>query len=319
MDSGSTGTAMTEELARKALKSYCRQHENSPASPMVVEFAGGEPLLQCNLIRTITAYGRTLNPNLRFAIQTNGTLLNESIIKFIIDNRIGLGLSLDGIPAVNDQVRGESHQVVKALKLLDHHGLGTNITVVLSRQTIDRLDELLLFCGAFSSVRVINLDIIRPLGRAENAVLIPRPEQVRRIVKRMMRTLEFVNASRRVPLKIREVEQIKRRKGQTNEKVPYCYAAEGSSIVVTPDGHLGICASLVGKQPYGAGQLGLQDNSRVEMIADRFSKIDTRCHRCDLLSVCRGGCPSRRIAYNNNSSKRCDIECLLRRELHKQI
>jgi len=41
-----------------------------------------------------------------FSLTTNGTLLNDEIIEFLSDRGIGVTVSIDGPPEMNDQVAG---------------------------------------------------------------------------------------------------------------------------------------------------------------------------------------------------------------------
>jgi len=78
---------------------------------LLVEFHGGEPLLQrkdhfilmCQKIQS-TAQKQNLS-SIRFALQTNGILLDKEWIKIFKDNNVGIGISLDGTKAQNDVYR----------------------------------------------------------------------------------------------------------------------------------------------------------------------------------------------------------------------
>ena len=72
-----------------------------------IVFHGGEPLLAG--IRRLTEYVRILKSiikcRIQFGMQTNGILLDSSIIKFLSDNRFRVGISLDGTREHNDRNR----------------------------------------------------------------------------------------------------------------------------------------------------------------------------------------------------------------------
>lgn len=92
------GVHMTEEVASEALELLDR----APGRTLV-ELAGGEPLLNFDLIRfLLKKYGGRY----RFALQTNGLLLDAPKLNFLAEHGVGLGLSLDGPPRVNDLSRG---------------------------------------------------------------------------------------------------------------------------------------------------------------------------------------------------------------------
>lgn len=60
-------------------------------------FYGGEPMLEFSLIRQIIDYCKTLDHRFSFKMNTNGLLLNEETVKYLSDNNVGIGLSIDGL------------------------------------------------------------------------------------------------------------------------------------------------------------------------------------------------------------------------------
>ncbi len=314
------GKDMDEETAFLAIDRFASRNSDQFGKPVVVELAGGEPLLNFSLVKSIITYGQTISPNIRFAVQTNATLLNDTIIDFLSDHNIGLGLSLDGIPEVNNTVRGKSNAVVKALKRLDERGMGTNITTVLTKSNIDRFPEFLLFCGLFSSVKTINLDIVRPLGRAAEVQQAPQKEQISEMMNQTIHTLNCLNLKRCSPIRIRELEQIKRyypfsRQCVHRTVLPYCFAAKGSSVAVAPDGSLYACASLINRVEFCAAHIKNPDIGMLQALVPLPGQVPLKCMRCRIYPVCRGGCPSRKIAYNGDLFSICNIECHLRKEI----
>jgi uncharacterized protein len=302
---------MDLETGLKALKRLTR-----PDRAVTVELAGGEPLLQFDLIKELLTEARKVRPLLRFALQTNGLLLDQEKLTFLRQNRVGLGLSLDGLPQINDLTRGNSRAVLKALDLLDQNRVGVNITVVLTRYNLAEMPKFLLFLGSRPSVRVINLDLVRPLGRAESTDLKPMPEDIYQAVPRMLSTLDFVNQRRWPPLKIREADQNLRR-ACLKEQRPYCMAAEGRAVAVDPAGGLYLCASLSGREEYRLGNLDDQKLlDPVEMT--RNWHLPPECRKCEVRLICRGGCPSRRIAYNGRPDMKSSLDCALRRTIFKE-
>jgi uncharacterized protein len=65
-----------------------------------VVFFGGEPLLRFDLIEFAVLHAKKLFPadkyNLRFAISTNGTLLDDNMLSLMADNDFGILFSYDG-------------------------------------------------------------------------------------------------------------------------------------------------------------------------------------------------------------------------------
>lgn len=74
-----------------------------------VDFFGGEPLLNWNVVKGAVAYGRSLekkyNKKFRFTLTTNGVGINEDVINFANEEMDNVVLSLDGRPEIHDHFR----------------------------------------------------------------------------------------------------------------------------------------------------------------------------------------------------------------------
>ena len=74
-----------------------------------VDFFGGEPLMNFQVVKELVAYGREQeklhNKNFRFTLTTNGVLLNDDIMEFANREMANVVLSIDGRKEVNDFMR----------------------------------------------------------------------------------------------------------------------------------------------------------------------------------------------------------------------
>lgn len=75
-----------------------------------VDFFGGEPLLNWDVVKEVVAYGETKAPGygkaIHFTLTTNGVNLDTGIRRYLNEKQIAMVLSLDGRPEVNDRMRG---------------------------------------------------------------------------------------------------------------------------------------------------------------------------------------------------------------------
>jgi uncharacterized protein len=125
---------------------------NSPGRPSVhVTFFGGETLLNFDVMRSAVKYAvvkaKEAGKAIDFSLTTNGTLLNEEVIEFLSEYRIGVTISLDGDREMNDQFRvfhdgRGSYDVIapKVKALLARHTtrpIGARVT--LTAQVVDVL------------------------------------------------------------------------------------------------------------------------------------------------------------------------------------
>ncbi len=98
---------MTEETARAALDFLVR--ESGSHHNLDVDFFGGEPLMNWDVVKETVRYGRELEKeygkNIRFTLTTNGVGLNDEIIDFANREMHNVVLSLDGRKEVHDRFR----------------------------------------------------------------------------------------------------------------------------------------------------------------------------------------------------------------------
>lgn len=106
-------------------------------------FSGGEPLLRVDLLRLIN---RATEKGLRTGLSTNGTLMTPS--RALALKNAGLryiGISIDGIKATNDKLRGKSGAFDKALAGIRtslEEGFRVSLRFTLTRWNVADLDEI---------------------------------------------------------------------------------------------------------------------------------------------------------------------------------
>jgi uncharacterized protein len=98
---------MGSSVARKAIEVLLK--ESKGAKDLVVDFYGGEPLLNYSIIKDTVNHCRKIQKkkkvNFRFLLATNGTLLDKDKAEFMIENGVDIAVSLDGSKKVQDMQR----------------------------------------------------------------------------------------------------------------------------------------------------------------------------------------------------------------------
>ncbi|MBE5902480.1 MAG: thioether cross-link-forming SCIFF peptide maturase [Lachnospiraceae bacterium] len=98
---------MSFEVGKKALD-FLIANSGSRRN-LEVDFFGGEPLLNFQVVKDLVAYGREQekihNKNFRFTLTTNGVLLDDDIIAFANKEMSNVVCSIDGRKEINDKMR----------------------------------------------------------------------------------------------------------------------------------------------------------------------------------------------------------------------
>jgi len=166
---------MSLDTAKKVVNMIFR----SPSPTIKIEFQGGEPILNWNVVRKIVEHAESLNrqvqKGLEFVLCTNLTLVDESILKFLKKHQVMISTSLDGPKELHDAHRicrnGESgYELFKKKLELTRNFIGRDRCSALlsvTKSNINRLGEVvneyldLGFDGIF--LRALN-----PYGRAKS-------------------------------------------------------------------------------------------------------------------------------------------------------
>lgn len=98
---------MSLEVGKKALD-FLIANSGSRRN-LEVDFFGGEPTMNWDVVKQIVAYGRSLekkyDKNFRFTLTTNGVLLNDEMMEFANKEMNNVVMSIDGRKEVNDRMR----------------------------------------------------------------------------------------------------------------------------------------------------------------------------------------------------------------------
>ena len=98
---------MSFETGKRALD-FLIEHSGRRHN-LEVDFFGGEPLMNWNVVKDLVAYARTQegprNKKFRFTLTTNGMLIDDDVIEFANKEMHNVVLSLDGRKEIHDRLR----------------------------------------------------------------------------------------------------------------------------------------------------------------------------------------------------------------------
>lgn len=105
-----------------------------------VVFTGGEPLLYKG-IEELVDHGIGLG--LSMGLNTNGSFLGRQ--RSLLDKVADVTMSIDGGREVHDRIRGPGSfdKVIEGVRLAHEHDVPVHLTVVLHRESLSQIDELL--------------------------------------------------------------------------------------------------------------------------------------------------------------------------------
>lgn len=138
------------ENIKKIVDAILNECEKESIKKLCLRFAGGEPLLNRDAIEyTISCIERKkAELKVGYGIITNGTLLDDEIISWIMKNNILVCISLDGIKEWHDLTRsfmngkGSFEIVKKNIDLLHRKKIHVSILTTITDKNLDCIDNL---------------------------------------------------------------------------------------------------------------------------------------------------------------------------------
>lgn len=285
-----------------------------PQKLIGVEFHGGEPLLRFDIIKEAVLYGEKManlhNKELKFLIQTNGTLLNEDIAHFIKKHNIDLGISLDGPKRINDRNRvfsdgrGSYGRIMKNISMLQKMNVKFGILAVI--EDWKEINRIFTFYSQ-KNINSVKLNFIFPQGRA----ILQKQD-----IDEVRASCEFLKiVDRLIKLCNRQKEKIKEANigfileniiSPNSEDRYMCLnspcGAMLDMVAVDKDGSILPCEKMVGidyfKKYYTIGNVKsinnfqkvvLTSKIRTTLLDRNVDAIDD-CKSCTWKRFCSGGC-----------------------------
>ncbi len=319
---GGQAGLMTDEVARRALDLLFDQSEGRRR--LEVDFFGGEPLLNFDVLRRTVAYGRAkaaeLGKTLKFTVTTNGTLLDEEIGDYLNRENIDTVLSLDGRPQVNDAMR------------TDAAGRGSYEQIMprLRRFTASRQGRWYYVRGTFTRWNLDFAEDVRHLADAGFATISMEPVVTSPDVP-------YALAEEDVPRILAEYERLaelyreRRRQGRPfgfyhfnldlgggpclSKRLSGCGAGY-EYVAVAPDGTIYPCHQFVGRPGFTLGDVerGITNTALAEEFRHTHVLAKDECRTCWARFLCSGGCHANNHLINGTIKECYALGCMLQRK-----
>ena len=168
-------------------------------SPVIL-FSGGEPLLREDLPELI---GYATQKGMRAVISTNGTLITEEKARIFAQFALSyIGVSIDGIEAVNDAfrgVKGAYEKAIAGIRNAKKAGIKTGLRFTMNKRNYNEIPKIFDLIEKENIERVCFYHLVYA-GRGSNLVAEDLThEESRRVVDYIMdRTKEFFNKGKMI-------------------------------------------------------------------------------------------------------------------------
>lgn len=283
----------------------------------IIQFSGGEPLLNFKVLHAVVSHVQENKVPAVLQIQTNGSLLSDQIAKYLFQNKVAIGVSLDGKPKVNDKLRlrkdgkGATEQILQGLEVLKRNNIACGITCVVTADNVNELAGIVEMAYFLGNVRRLGFDLLRGQGRGSG--LVPPTEiEMAQAMEQVYLRNKLLSKMVGYEIKIAQQERAKLACTEECREFGHCYAMNGEAAFVEASGKIYACSSLVGDEEFYIGnvQAGL-DVVLVNKISSKISKSMSFCKECPYFRQCGGGCFAR--WYGSGEQVAYKSECALKR------
>lgn len=313
---------MSYEVGKKALD-FLVANSGSRVN-LEVDFFGGEPLMNWQVVKDLVAYGRSLeephHKKFRFTLTTNGVLLNDEILEFVNKEMGNIVLSVDGRKEINDRMRplaggqGSYDLIIPKFKKVAESRNQTNYYV---RGTFTHFNKDF-------AADVCHLADLGFKQISVEPVVAPESE-------------EYALVEGDIPQILAEydklaVEMLKRHKeGKDFNFFHFMIDLQGGPCVykrlsgcgsgteylaVTPWGDFYPCHQFVGQEQFLMGNV--DEGITNTKIREEFKACNVyskeKCKNCFAKFYCSGGCAANSYNFHGNINDAYDLGCELQRK-----
>ena len=289
-----------------------------------VDFFGGEPLMNWQVVKDLVAYGREQekihDKHFRFTVTTNGVLLNDEIQEFVNKEMDNVVLSLDGRKEVNDKMRpfrngkGSYDLIVpKFQKLAESRNQEKYyIRGTFTRNNLDFSNDVLHFADlGFEQIS------IEPVVGEDTDPYAIRKEDLPKIFEEYDKLAKIM------------VERERSGRGFTffhfmidleggpcvSKRLSGCGSGT-EYLAVTPWGDLYPCHQFVGQEEFLMGNV--DEGITHTEIADEFRGCSVyskeSCKNCFARFYCSGGCMANSYKFNHSINDTYEVSCEMERK-----
>lgn len=313
---------MSFEVGKKALDFLIANSGNR--INLEVDFFGGEPLMNWNVVKQLVEYGRSkekeYNKKFRFTLTTNGVLLNDEIMDFCNREMSNVVLSLDGRKEVNDKMRPfrngtGSYDIIvpKFRKFAESRGEKDYfVRGTFTRNNLDFSKDVLHFADiGFEKLSV------EPVVAPPEAPYSIREEDLPQILE------EYDSLAKEFVRRQKEGRGFKFFHFMLDLNQGPCVAKRLSGcgsgteyLAVTPWGDFYPCHQFVGNEKFLLGNVdeGILNTD----IRDEFKCCNVyakeKCRKCFARFYCSGGCAANAYNFSGDICGAYDIGCELQKK-----
>lgn len=288
---GRSNVSLSQETLDKALEYFINPQRLIERHLSLSFIGGGEPLLSWPLVEHGIRYAHALalrhGFNLLMTLTTNGSIMNDGIIRCLKDCQVLPNISFDIIEEVQNKYRKHFNQVCNTIDKLCGSGLVPVVNATITPDTVERMTEMFQFMDTrFPKITDM---VFEPVVSNE---LFATSGELGLFYDKY---LEHFFAARNMAQTVGKNVTCRIFKNVDSLLTRGC----PSKLTLTPQGDLSICYCISSPQEkmYAQRVYGKVDAKGVEIDEEKFQRINginvysfAKCEKCFAKWHCAGGC-----------------------------
>jgi radical SAM protein with 4Fe4S-binding SPASM domain len=272
---------------------------------VIIDFIGGEPLLEYSLIKEIIYYvkkKRTSIPYVFFA-NTNGTLLTKEMKSWFVENRdiFQLGLSLDGKKETHDRNRSNSFDDIDIDFFIKNYP-EQGVKMTLSEYSLINLADNIKY------IHSLGINEIEGVNLAEGVFDWSKDEYISQLIPQLKILVDFYVENDKLKLCMLFDKEIYLCESQKRERKKWCNIGRNTPFFDT-DGKIYPCSYIT--------PMSFQQNELNNILQINFSNeelfIDNECfNNCYIYPICPT-CAANNYMINKTFNKRNKSKCRIQK------
>ena len=313
---------MSFEVGKKALDFLIANSGNR--RNLEVDFFGGEPLMNWEVVERLVKYGRSQEPlynkRFRFTLTTNGVLLDDEVMEFCNQEMSNVVLSLDGRKEINDKMRpfrkgaGSYDLIVPKFQRFAESRNQTNYYVrgTFTRNNLDFSKDVLHFADlGFKQMS------IEPVVASPEEPYAIREEDLPQILEEYDKlAAEYVKRKKEgrgfhffhIMIDLQQGPCVAKRLSGCGSGTEY--------LAVTPWGDFYPCHQFVGQEGFLLGNV--DEGITNTKLRDEFKLCNVyakeKCKNCFVRFYCSGGCAANSHHFYGSITDAYEIGCEMQKK-----
>ena len=310
------------------LEYICRYCEKNNVRRIGIQAWGGEPLIEADKIIGMARYFSDRNILAAIEVETNGSLIDDSMARRLRINGIRLGISMDGPREIQEKQRPSRNHLssydltLRGINFVKkYYGSDFGSISVVTRYNVD-IPEQMVDHLVDIGIRFAKFNIVRDNRFASESGLLPEIHQIEEFYRRLFYSVcdhrrrgdnitESTIQTRLENLVLSSRKNCCESQGCTGGRAIFSFDSEGD---IYPCEMTDFKEEKIGS---------IDDGDLLDLLQHKKDSVFFRkreadiCHSCPWLFYCRGGCTSR--VHYCNSIGIDEVACAINRTLYPLI